>query len=118
MGITVDAVRSRVKRGTIDHERIGGRVYVLLGADESRPGHDQDTDQVGDQGATVPEDRTAELIATLREQLQVERQALGLELLLQCGDKLGAAVLGCRGALVAALVGILVVTWARLVVAQ
>jgi len=75
LGITVDAVRSRVKRGTIDHERIGGRVYVLLGADESRPGHDQDTDQVGDQGATVPEDRTAELIATLREQLQVERQA-------------------------------------------
>jgi len=46
------------------------------------------------------------------------RQALGLELLLQCGDKLGGAVLGCRGALVAALVGILVVTWARLVVAQ
>jgi flagellar motility protein MotE (MotC chaperone) len=48
---------------------------VLLGAAESRPGHDQDTDQVGDQGTTVPEDRTAELIATLREQLQVERQA-------------------------------------------
>ena len=71
MGITVDAVRSRVKRGTIDHERVGGRVYVLLVADESRPGHDQDTDQ----GTTVPEDRTAELIATLREQLQVERQA-------------------------------------------
>ena len=71
MGITVDAVRSRIKRGTIDHERKGGRVYVLLGADESRPGHDQDTDQ----GTTVPEDRTAELIATLREQLQAERQA-------------------------------------------
>jgi hypothetical protein len=71
LGITVDAVRSRVKRGTIDHERVGGRVYVLLGADESRPGHDQDTDQ----GTTVPEDRTAELIATLREQLQAERQA-------------------------------------------
>jgi flagellar motility protein MotE (MotC chaperone) len=69
LGITVDAVRSRVKRGTIDHERVGGRVYVLLGADESRPGHDQD------QGTTVPEDRTAELIATLREQLQAERQA-------------------------------------------
>jgi flagellar motility protein MotE (MotC chaperone) len=75
LGITVDAVRSRVKRDTIDHVRVGGRVYVLLGTDESRPGHDQDTDQGGDQGTTAPEDRTAELIATLREQLQAERQA-------------------------------------------
>jgi hypothetical protein len=75
LGITVDAVRSRVKRDTIDHVRVGGRVYVLLGDDESRPGRDQDTDQVGDQGTTAPEDRTAELIATLREQLQAERQA-------------------------------------------
>jgi hypothetical protein len=75
LGITVDAVRSRVKRGTIDHERVGGRVYVLLGDDEARPGHDQGGDQGGDQGTTAPEDRTAELIATLREQLQAERQA-------------------------------------------
>src|SRR5215210_5885019 len=75
LGITVDAVRSRVKRGTIDHERKGGRVYVLLGADEARPGYDQDTDKVSDQGARESEDRTAELITTLREQLQAERQA-------------------------------------------
>jgi predicted nucleic acid-binding Zn-ribbon protein len=75
LGITVDAVRSRLKRGTIDHERKGGRVYVLLGADEARPGHNQDTDQVSDQGARESEDRTAELITTLREQLQAERQA-------------------------------------------
>ena len=75
LGITVDAVRSRIKRRTIDHERKGGRVYVLLGGDESRPGHDQHTDQVTDQGARESEDRTAELIATLREQLQAERQA-------------------------------------------
>jgi hypothetical protein len=75
LGITVDAVRSRIKRGTIEHERKGGRVYVLLGVDEPRPGHDQDTDQGGDQGTTAPEDRTAELIATLQEQLQAERQA-------------------------------------------
>jgi flagellar motility protein MotE (MotC chaperone) len=75
LGITVDAVRSRIKRGTMAHERKGGRVYVLLGADESRPGHDQDIDQVSDQGARESGDRTAELIATLREQLQAERQA-------------------------------------------
>jgi flagellar motility protein MotE (MotC chaperone) len=75
LGVTVDAIRSKVKRGTIAHERKGGRVYVLLGDDESRPGYDQHTDQVADQGARESEDRTAELIATLREQLQAERQA-------------------------------------------
>jgi len=75
LGITVDAVRSRIKRGTIAHERKGGRVYVLLGDDEFRPGYGQYTDQGGDQGTTATEDRTAELIATLREQLQAERQA-------------------------------------------
>ena len=75
LDITVDAVRSRIKRGTIAHERKGGRVYVLLGDDEFRPGYDQHTDQGGDQGTTATEDRTAELIATLREQLQAERQA-------------------------------------------
>jgi excisionase family DNA binding protein len=72
LGVTVDAVRSRIKRGTIAHVRVGGRVYVLLGDDQDRPGHDQPTDQGGDR---VSEDRTAELIATLREQLQAERQA-------------------------------------------
>jgi hypothetical protein len=71
LGLTVDAVRSRIKRGTIAHERKGGRVYVLLGTDESRLGHDQG----GDQDPTAPENRTAELIATLQEQLQAERQA-------------------------------------------
>ena len=79
LGVTVDAIRSKVKRGTIAHELKGGRVYVLLGDDESRPGYDQHTDQhtdqVTDQGARESEDRTAELIATLREQLQAERQA-------------------------------------------
>jgi hypothetical protein len=75
LGVTVDAVRSRIKRSTIAHEREGGRVYVLLGDDAARPGHDHETDQVGDQGTRETEDRTAELIATLQEQLQAERQA-------------------------------------------
>src|SRR5687767_14119081 len=75
LGITVDAVRSRIKRGTIEYERNDARVYVLLGDDESRPSRDQHTDQGGDQDTTAPENRTAELIATLQEQLQAERQA-------------------------------------------
>ncbi len=34
LGVTVDAVRSRIKCGTIDYVREGGRVYVMLGADQ------------------------------------------------------------------------------------
>jgi predicted ArsR family transcriptional regulator len=75
LGITVDAVRGRVKRGTITHEREGGRVYVLLDADQPRPGRDQGDDQGGGREGAPSEDRTAELIATLREQLQAEREA-------------------------------------------
>src|SRR5215208_1949810 len=40
-----------------------------------RPGHDQGTALGGALVTTAPEDRTAELIDTLREQLQAERQA-------------------------------------------
>ncbi len=60
LGISVDAVRGRVRRGTIPHEREAGRVYVYV-----------DTDQ---DAARTP-DRTDELIATLREQLAAERAA-------------------------------------------
>jgi hypothetical protein len=69
LGVTVDAVRSRVKRGTIDHEREGGRVYVLLGGDEARPGHDQDTDRPPSDSAALISAKD-ETIAALREQLE------------------------------------------------
>jgi peptidoglycan hydrolase CwlO-like protein len=48
LGVTVDAIRSRVKRDTIDHVREGGRVWVLLGTDQDRPGHDQGDDRPGE----------------------------------------------------------------------
>jgi excisionase family DNA binding protein len=42
LGISVDAIRSRVKRGTIPHIKRGGRVWVLLGTDQgNRPTQDQ-----------------------------------------------------------------------------
>ncbi|MDP9479539.1 MAG: hypothetical protein M3R38_28360 [Actinomycetota bacterium] len=75
LGTTVDALRKRVQRGTIPHERDhDGRVWILL--DTGRPRQDtvQDTDK-------PPSDSTAlisakdETIATLREQLEAERQA-------------------------------------------
>ena len=52
----------RVKRGTLPSTREGGRLYVLL-----------NTEPTPDPART--HDRTSELIAALREQLQAERQA-------------------------------------------
>lgn len=60
LGVTAEAIRGRIRRKTIDHERVGSRVYVLL-PDE------QQTEQTPD--------HTAELIRTLQEQLAAERQA-------------------------------------------
>jgi excisionase family DNA binding protein len=61
LGVSQDAVRKRIKRGSIRYERgEGGRVYVYLDASET----EQDTDRGRVQ------DHTAELIATLREQLE------------------------------------------------
>ena len=63
LGISVDAMRARVKRATVATEREGGRVYVLL-------------DAAQDAAQDAPHtDRTAELIATLQKQLEAEREA-------------------------------------------
>jgi excisionase family DNA binding protein len=66
LGISEDAVRMRVKRGTLEAEREGGRLYVLLTPDPT----------------SEPTDRTNELITELRdrvrsleEQMQEERAA-------------------------------------------
>src|SRR5215211_7645906 len=62
LGISEGAVRMRVKRGTLPSTREGGRLYILL---EHVP--------TADPGQ--PHNRTNELISTLREQLEAERQA-------------------------------------------
>jgi len=67
LGITAEAVRMRIKRGTLRSERQAGRVFVRLGPDQPTEHTTERTEPT--------EDRTAELIATLREQLQAERQA-------------------------------------------
>ncbi len=67
LGITTEAARMRIKRGTLRSERQAGRVFVLLGPDRPTEHTTERTEPT--------EDRTAELIATLREQLQAERQA-------------------------------------------
>jgi hypothetical protein len=61
LGLTVDAVRKRVKRGTLESEKDSdGRVYVFL---DDVP----DTDH--------PRSDTDRLISTLEEQLRLEREA-------------------------------------------
>src|SRR5215217_7404295 len=66
LGISECAVRMRVKRGTLPSTREGGRLYVLLNVDPT-PEPERPHDGT--------HDRTSELIDTLREQLEAERQA-------------------------------------------
>jgi|SRR5215216_1611123 len=66
LGISEGAVRMRVKRGTLPSTREGGRLYVLLNVDPT-PEPERPHDGT--------HDRTSELIDTLREQLEAERQA-------------------------------------------
>ena len=75
MGITVDAIRKRISRGTISHERDeDGRVWVILDTDQDAASKVQDTDQPqSDRSALIS--AKDETIATLREQLEAERQA-------------------------------------------
>jgi hypothetical protein len=75
LGITQDAVRKRIRRGTIQSEKDeSGRIYVYVPASETVHKTGQDTSQ-------PPSNTTAlisakdETIAALREQLEAERQA-------------------------------------------
>jgi excisionase family DNA binding protein len=73
LGVTVDAIRSRIKRGTITHIRRGGRVWVILGADQGdRPGNRPAQDQV-EYSALTSELR--DRLRYVEGQLEAERQA-------------------------------------------
>jgi hypothetical protein len=82
LGITAEAVRTRIKRGKLESVKeppaAGGTVYVLLEADQARPNADptsQGYDQTADQTGAALLEAKDDLIAMLREQLQAERQA-------------------------------------------
>jgi len=69
LGITADAVRSRIKRGTLTTVREGGRVFVVLGgADRAQP-----TNRPG--ATDQPTDDLREQVRYLREQLRREQEA-------------------------------------------
>lgn len=62
MGVTVDAIRKRISRVTIPHERDeDGRVWVLLDTDQDPTSKVQDTDQ--------PQSDSAALISELRARI-------------------------------------------------
>jgi hypothetical protein len=63
LGASVDAVRKRIQRGTLESEKVDGKVYVWL--DDGAPRSDIET--------LISEMRAHN--ETLREQLEAERQA-------------------------------------------
>ena len=68
LGVTVEAVRGRIKRGTLEHERDSGTVYVLLDANQPPTGQQPADDQ------TRPDDREG-IVGELRDRIQyLERQ--------------------------------------------
>jgi hypothetical protein len=79
LGVTVEPVRGRIKRGTLEHERHSGTVYVLLDADQTPTGHQPADDQSIDQRRPdAHEDLAGELrdrIRYLERQVEEEREA-------------------------------------------
>ncbi len=74
LGISVEAVRGRVKRRTIAHERDGDRVYVILDADQMATGHDQSNDQPNDQTLMVA--RLEDEVEFLRDQVRRQQEII------------------------------------------
>jgi hypothetical protein len=75
MGVTVDAIRKRISRDTIPHERDDdGRVWVILDTDQDSASKVQDTDQPRSDSEALISQMQAR-IASLEYQLDQERQA-------------------------------------------
>ena len=74
MGISAEAVRQRIKRGTLTIERdSSGSVFVLLDGDSTQPNADRPSDMTGDSTALVEELR--DRVRSLETQLSEERTA-------------------------------------------
>jgi hypothetical protein len=79
LGVSVEAVRGRIKRGTLKPERDAGTVYVLLDADQPPTGHQPDDDQTTDQGRLDADENMLEelrdRIHYLQRQVEEERES-------------------------------------------
>ena len=79
LNTSAEAIRSRIKRGTLESVKEGATVYVLLSPDQTPPGHRSDTTRTADQ---LPSSQSDVLISEmrgriedLRAQLEAERRA-------------------------------------------
>ncbi len=74
LGTTVDAIRKRVQRDTIAHDKDpDGRVWVLLDTDMPRQDSSQDT--AGQDGGSEMVEELRDRIAYLERQVEEEREA-------------------------------------------
>ena len=70
LGISVEAVRKRIERDQLEHERVDNRVYVYLDEDRTKSGLD-----VEGEGAGALVESLQDQVSYLREQLAEERRA-------------------------------------------
>ena len=95
LGTTVDAVRGRIRRGTLDNVKLDGVVYVLLDAtDRERQREQLETDPGG---VRQPNADQSELVGELRDQIdwlrrEVERKDTIIMSLTQSVPELEAPV--------------------------
>ena len=87
LGLSAEAVRSRLQRGTLNGTKVDGTVYVLLDAAQTRPNTDESTAQTNAQ-TRLDADQTAMHITSLQEQIEwlrreVERKDTLLMTLMQ-----------------------------------
>ncbi len=73
LGISTEAVRNRLSRGSLRSVKEGGTVYVLIDRDMARHIGDVSDDRPGESTALISEMRGR--IEDLREQLEAERRA-------------------------------------------
>jgi hypothetical protein len=77
LGLTVEAIRGRIKRGTIDHERDGERVFVLVDTDHPPTSHGQSGDKPSDQPhERHPDESARELVEEMRDRIDDLRRRL------------------------------------------
>jgi hypothetical protein len=75
LGISVEAVRGRVKRGSLKSERTeDGAVYVFVSGDRTRPDYDQSNDQPNDQTLMVT--RLEDEVEFLRDQVRRQQEII------------------------------------------
>ena len=68
LGLSAEAVRSRLQRGTLQGTKVDGTVYVLLDTDQTRPNTDESAAQTSAQ-THLDGDQT-EFIASLQGQIE------------------------------------------------